>query len=133
MRAPKTRLAFAQGPGRRLYDNIKTMERTDAISALNALAQESRLDIFRYLIQAGAAGASAGRIGGHLGLHAATLSFHLNALKQAGLVSARRESRSIIYTASFARMSELMGYLTQNCCRGAAPRAALEPGSSRAA
>lgn len=94
------------------------MKMIDAVAVLNALAQETRLEIFRFLIRAGGAGASAGRIGEHLDLHSATLSFHLNALKQAGLVSARRESRSIIYTASFARMGELVGYLTQNCCRG---------------
>lgn len=98
---------------------------------LNALAQESRLDIFRFLVQAGPTGAPAGRVGEHLGLHAATLSFHLNALKQAGLVSARRESRSIIYTASFARMGELVGYLTQNCCRG--ELAAASPEHARTA
>lgn len=85
---------------------------------LNALAQESRLAVLRYLIRSGPAGAAAGRIGERLGVHAATLSFHLNALRQAGLVLARRESRSIIYTANFERMSALVGYLTQNCCRG---------------
>lgn len=125
MRSPKTRLAFAQGPARRQYDNIKIMKRMEAVSVLNALAQESRLDIFRFLIQAGPTGAPAGRIGEHLGLHAATLSFHLNALKQARLVSARRESRSIIYTASFGRMGDLVAYLTRNCCRGEVPRQSL--------
>jgi ArsR family transcriptional regulator, arsenate/arsenite/antimonite-responsive transcriptional repressor len=112
------------------------MKMTDAVAVLDALAQESRLEIFRFLIRAGAEGASAGRIGEHMALHAATLSFHLNALKQAGLVSARRESRSIIYTASFARMRDLVGYLTHNCCRGelTAPfEAALEAGRARAA
>ncbi|HYC38711.1 MAG TPA: metalloregulator ArsR/SmtB family transcription factor [Usitatibacter sp.] len=94
------------------------MKMSDAVAVLGALSQESRLEIFRYLIRAGSEGAPAGRIGEHLDMHSATLSFHLNALKQAGLVSARRESRSIIYTASFARMKSLMGYLTQNCCRG---------------
>lgn len=112
------------------------MKITDAVAVLSALSQESRLEIFRFLIRAGPSGASAGRIGERLELHSATLSFHLNALKQAGLVSARRESRSIIYTASFARMRELLGYLTQNCCRGelAAPfDAILEPERTRAA
>src|SRR5687767_12510989 len=93
------------------------MKMTDAVAVLNALAQETRLEIYRFLIRAGRTGAPAGRIGEHLELHAATLSFHLNALKLAGLVSARRESRSIIYTASFVRMRDLLGYLTQNCCQ----------------
>jgi DNA-binding transcriptional ArsR family regulator len=112
------------------------MKMTDAVAVLDALAQETRLEIFRFLIRAGTDGASAGRIGERLELHSATLSFHLNALKQAGLVSARRESRSIIYTASFARMRELLGYLTHDCCRGelAAPfEAILAPARARAA
>jgi DNA-binding transcriptional ArsR family regulator len=94
------------------------MKMSDAIAVLDALAQESRLQIFRYLIQAGPAGASAGAIGDHLQVHAATLSFHLNALRHAGLVLSRRESRSIIYTANYPRMNDLLSYLTQNCCQG---------------
>lgn len=96
------------------------MKMSDAVMVLNALAQESRLAILRYLIRSGTAGAAAGQIGERLEVHAATLSFHLNALRQAGLVVARRESRSIIYTANFERMSALIGYLTENCCRGEA-------------
>lgn len=118
MRLPQTTPCVCASRGRFQYDIIKTMKMTDAVAVLGALSQESRLEIFRFLIRAGTGGASAGRIGEHLDLHSATLSFHLNALKQAGLVSARRESRSIIYTASFARMGELVGYLTLNCCRG---------------
>jgi ArsR family transcriptional regulator len=94
------------------------MEKTDALSALAALAQESRLDVFRLLVQAGAAGIPAGQIGERLGLPSATLSFHLNQLKQSGLVKCRRESRSLIYTAEYAAMNDLLGYLTQNCCQG---------------
>ena len=89
-----------------------------AASALGALAQESRLDVFRLLVQAGAEGLPAGRIGGRLGLPAATLSFHLNQLRQAGLVSFRREGRSLIYAAAYDAMNELLAYLTENCCRG---------------
>jgi DNA-binding transcriptional ArsR family regulator len=94
------------------------MEKTDAIAALAALAQESRLDIFRLLVQAGAEGLPAGRIGDRLGLPSATLSFHLNQLRHAGLVTFRREGRSLIYAAEYAAMNGLIAYLTQNCCRG---------------
>jgi ArsR family transcriptional regulator len=78
------------------------MEKLDALAALAALAQESRLDVFRLLVQAGADGMPAGQIGERLGLPSATLSFHLNHLKQSGLVKCRRESRSLIYRAEYA-------------------------------
>lgn len=94
------------------------MEKSETIAALAALAQESRLDIFRVLVQAGSEGRPVGHIGERLGLPSATLSFHLNQLKQADLVSFRREGRSLIYTANFAAMNGLMGYLTENCCGG---------------
>ena len=94
------------------------MEKTDAIAALAALAHESRLDVFRLLVQAGLDGLPAGRIAERLGLPSATLSFHLNQLKHAGLVTFRRESRSLIYAAEYAAMNELLGYLTENCCQG---------------
>ncbi len=94
------------------------MEKSEAIAALAALAQESRLDVFRLLVQAGPEGMPAGRIGERLGLPSATLSFHLNQLRQAGLVSFRREGRSLIYTAAYGAMNGLMAYLTENCCRG---------------
>jgi DNA-binding transcriptional ArsR family regulator len=94
------------------------MEKLSAIGALAALAQETRLDIFRLLVVAGAEGMPAGQIGERLGLPSATLSFHLNQLKHAGLVTFRRESRSLIYTAAYAVMNDLLGYLTENCCQG---------------
>ncbi len=94
------------------------MEKSDALAALAALAQESRLDVFRLLVQAGADGMAAGQIGERLGLPSATLSFHLNHLKQSGLVKCRRESRSLIYTAEYAAMNGLLAYLTENCCQG---------------
>ena len=94
------------------------MERIDALTALAALAQESRLDVFRLLVQAGADGMAAGQIGERLGLPSATLSFHQNHLKQSGLVKCRRESRSLIYTAEYAAMNGLLAYLTENCCQG---------------
>ncbi|MBC7881939.1 MAG: winged helix-turn-helix transcriptional regulator [Anaerolineae bacterium] len=94
------------------------MEKLVAITALAALAQESRLDIFRLLVQAGPEGIPAGQIGERLGLPAATLSFHLNQLRQAKLVQYRRESRSLIYSATYATMNALMSYLSENCCQG---------------
>ena len=94
------------------------MEKSTAIGALAALAQDTRLDIFRMLVQAGEAGLPAGQIGEPLGLPSATLSFHLSQLKHAGLVACRRDGRSVIYTAGYAAMTELVGYLTENCCGG---------------
>jgi DNA-binding transcriptional ArsR family regulator len=94
------------------------MEKMDAIAALAALAHETRLDVFRLLVQAGPAGMPAGRIGDRLGLPSATLSFHLNHLRHAGLVTFRRESRSLIYMAAYSAMNDLLAYLTENCCQG---------------
>ena len=94
------------------------MERNSAVGALSALAQETRLDIFRLLVEAGPQGLPAGQIGKRLSLRLATLSFHLNTLKQAGLVEFRRESRSRIYRPNFETMNELLGYLTESCCGG---------------
>lgn len=88
------------------------------IGALGALAQETRLDIFRLLVQKGPQGMPAGEIGARLGQPSPTMSFHLNQLRFAGLVSSRRESRSIIYSANFKLMADLLGYLTENCCGG---------------
>src|SRR5215210_8725232 len=94
------------------------MKKPQALAGLAALAQESRLDVFRLLVQAGPEGMPAGRFGERLGLPSATLSFHLNQLRQAGLVTFRREGRSLIYAAEYAAMNGLMAYLTENCCRG---------------
>ncbi len=94
------------------------MEKTAALAALAALAQESRLDVFRLLVQAGSDGVPAGQIGERLGLAPATLSFHLNQLRHAGLVTYRRESRSLIYAAEYTAMNGLLAYLTENCCGG---------------
>lgn len=95
------------------------MERQRALAALGALSQESRLDAFRLLVRAGPEGLTPGAIGGRLGIPAATLSFHLKELRNAGIVRCRRESRSLIYSADFAAMSALLGFLTEHCCRGA--------------
>jgi ArsR family transcriptional regulator, arsenate/arsenite/antimonite-responsive transcriptional repressor len=94
------------------------MEKTGAIAALAALAQETRLDVFRLLIQAGPEGLPAGQIGERLGLPPATLSFHLNQLKQSGLITCRRDGRSLIYAAAYGTMNDLLGFLTENCCQG---------------
>ena len=94
------------------------MKKLAVIGALGALAQETRLDIFRLLVQKGPEGLPVGEIGARLGQPSPTMSFHLNQLRFAGLVSSRRESRSIIYSASFKAMAELLAYLTDNCCGG---------------
>ena len=94
------------------------MKKSVVIAALGALAQKTRLDIFRLLVQKGPEGMPAGDIGTRLGQPSPTMSFHLNQLRFAGLVSSRRESRSIIYTANFKEMGNLLGYLTENCCGG---------------
>ena len=95
------------------------MEKQDALGALAALSQETRLDVFRLLVQAGPEGMPAGAIGEALDLAAATLSFHLKELRNGGIVHCRREGRSLIYSPDFDRMRELMGFLTENCCEGA--------------
>ena len=94
------------------------METNEAVRALAALAQETRLSIFRLLVQAGPQGVAAGRIGESLDVPAATLSFHLKELSHAGLVSSRQEGRFIYYSTDFERMAGLMTFLTQNCCQG---------------
>jgi DNA-binding transcriptional ArsR family regulator len=92
------------------------MEKMDALAALAALAQESRLDIYRLLVQAGPEGTAAGHIGEQLGLPSATLAFHLKELKNAGLVTFTRKGRSLIYAAEYSTMNALLSYLTENCC-----------------
>jgi DNA-binding transcriptional ArsR family regulator len=94
------------------------MEPTTAIRRLSALAQESRLAVFRLLIQAGREGVSAGDIARSLEIPANTLSAQLSILANAGLIGSRREGRSIIYTADFDGMSELLVYLMEDCCGG---------------
>ena len=108
------------------------METTQAIQALSALAQESRLAIFRLLIQAGPQGMAAGVIGEQLDLPPATLSFHLAGLSRAGLAQGRQDGRFILYSANFQNMNALVGFLTDNCCSGAscAP-AACQPATAK--
>lgn len=95
------------------------MEKSQVVASLSALAQDTRIDIFRLLVAIGPEGLAVGRIGERIGgMASATLSFHLSQLKQAGLVSVRREGRSLIYAARFDAMNALVAYLTENCCRG---------------
>ncbi len=91
-----------------------------AVDALAALAQETRLAVFRLLVEAGPRGVSAGKIAAVLTLPPATLSFHVAHLKRAKLVEARQEGRFIYYSASFARMDDLIAFLTDKCCGGGA-------------
>jgi len=95
------------------------MEKSDAIAALAALAQDNRLDMFRLLVQAGPEGLPAGQVATALDLAPNTLTFHFDRLRMAGLVTVRRDGRSMIYTARFDTMNALLGYLTENCCQGA--------------
>jgi DNA-binding transcriptional ArsR family regulator len=95
------------------------METTDTVAALAALAQEHRLAIFRLLVQAGPEGMPAGQVAERLGLAPNTLTFHFDRLRLAGLVTVRREGRSMIYAAQFETMNALVDFLTENCCRGA--------------
>jgi len=94
------------------------METTQALQALGALAQETRLGIFRLLVQAGPDGMAAGQIGEKLDLPPATLSFHLAGLTRAGLAQSRQEGRFVIYSADFQAMIALVGFLSENCCGG---------------
>ncbi|MBI5007825.1 MAG: helix-turn-helix transcriptional regulator [Nitrosomonadales bacterium] len=95
-----------------------------AVEALAALAQETRLSIFRLLVQAGQQGIAAGVLGEKLGIPPATLSFHLKTLAHAGLVKSRTEGRFVIYSADFSAMDKLIAYLTEHCCAGDASRCA---------
>ena len=95
------------------------MQSAEAIDALGALAQEHRLALFRLLVQAGEDGMAAGALAEALAIPNSSLSFHLAHLNRAGLIVQRREGRSLIYTADYAAMNELVGYLMENCCSGA--------------
>ena len=94
------------------------MKLKPAVQSLAALAQETRLAIFRLLVQAGPDGMNAGAIAEAVGVPAATLSFHVAQLTRAGLVTARQESRFIFYSANFSAMDDLIAFLTDNCCQG---------------
>lgn len=110
------------------------MEKIDAVAALAALAQDNRLDVFRLLVQAGSGGMPAGAVAEALELAPNTLTFHFDRLRTAGLVSVRRDGRSMIYAARYETMNDLLGFLTQNCCGGVpcSPAAAYKPAHKRA-
>jgi len=92
------------------------MDEKRAIAALGALAQETRLALFRLLVAAGPAGLAAGAIAERLGVQPSSLSFHLGQLVHAGLITQRRLSRQLIYSAEYGAMNALLAYLTENCC-----------------
>ena len=94
------------------------METRHAVAALSALAHEGRLTVFRELVQAGPEGLAAGEVARRVGIPPNTLSASLTVLSHAGLVASRRAGRSIIYSAQYGRMSELLGYLVRDCCNG---------------
>ena len=109
------------------------MEKSDAVAALAALAQDNRLDVFRLLVQAGDKGMPAGAVASALDLAPNTLSFHFDRLRQAGLVTCTRDGRSLIYSAKYDTMNALLGYLTLNCCAGPADKSdkdCCSPGTS---
>jgi DNA-binding transcriptional ArsR family regulator len=94
------------------------MQTKSALAALSALAQESRLNVFRLLVQTGPAGLAASKIAEQLDIAPSSLSFHLKELSHAGLIESRQEGRFIIYSANFDTMNGLLTYLTDNCCGG---------------
>ncbi len=103
------------------------MEMRNALAALSALAQETRLEVFRLLMRAGPAGLAAGAVAERIGVQPATLSFHLRELERAGLLTARRESRQIFYAPDFRGMRALLAFLTEDCC-GGHPEICAAPG-----
>jgi DNA-binding transcriptional ArsR family regulator len=105
------------------------MEKSHAVAALAALAQDNRLDVYRLLVQAGPEGMPAGAVADALKLAPNTLTFHFDRLRIAGLVTVRREGRSMIYAARYEAMNGLITFLTENCCQGTvcAPAPACKP------
>ncbi len=110
------------------------MEKIEVVAALAALAQNNRLDVFRLLVEAGPEGMPAGAVATALDLAPNTLTFHFDRLRTAGLVTVRRDGRSMIYAAQFETMNSLLGYLTDNCCGGVSctPSVECKPARKRA-
>lgn len=113
------------------------MHSRTAVRSLGALAHENRLAIYRLLVRQGASGLAAGAIASRVGLTPSSLTFHLQALQRAGLIDQTRQGRQLIYTADFAAMSGLVGYLTSECCveqdaceAGCAPRKSGSPNAA---
>jgi DNA-binding transcriptional ArsR family regulator len=94
------------------------MKLTNAVGRLGALAQETRLALFRTLVQQGPTGLAAGELAERLGISPPNLSFHVATLERAGLVEGRKSGRSVVYAASYSGMQELLAYLYENCCQG---------------
>ena len=111
--------------GREPFNYHGTMESKEVVPILSALAQETRLDVFRLLVRAGPKGLPAGEIARRLELAAPTLSFHLRAMLHAGLVSSERSGRSLLYAANFEGLNQVVAFLAENCC--------AESGGKRAA
>jgi ArsR family transcriptional regulator, arsenate/arsenite/antimonite-responsive transcriptional repressor len=109
------------------------MDTKEAVQSLAALAQDSRLEAYCQLVQAGPEGVAAGELAGHIGIPANTLSFHLKTLHHAGLVDARPAGRFIYYSANYAAMNALLGFLSENCCGGRACAPVIAPGRRRKA
>ena len=107
------------------------MTKASVIAVLGALAQDTRLDIFRLLVQAGPEGMPAGAVAAALDLAPNTLTFHFDRLRTAGLVTVRRDGRSMIYAAQYEQMNALLGFLTENCCAG--PPAVRAPATCKPA
>ncbi len=108
------------------------MESKIAVEALGALAQESRLQVYRLLVRAGPEGMAATDIAEALGIPANTLSFHLKTLSHAGLVHSRQEGRFVYYSTNYEQMNALLGFLTENCCGGRSCAPSAAPGKRRA-
>jgi DNA-binding transcriptional ArsR family regulator len=106
------------------------MEEHEVVRSLAALAQESRLRVFRTLVVAGPLGLTPGALSEELGVAATTLSFHLKELTNAGLVSPQRDGRYLIYRAAYDRMNGLLAYLTAHCCQGEDCLVTAQPGAS---
>jgi DNA-binding transcriptional ArsR family regulator len=110
---------------------LPAMDQQRAIAALGALAQETRLALYRLLVVAGPAGLPAGIVAERLGVAPSSLSFHLQQLLHAGLITQRRLGRQLIYSAEYAAMNGLLAYLTENCCgRDAVGAPACDPAAS---
>ena len=105
------------------------MKTAEAVKALAALAQDTRLAVYRLLVRQGPEGMAAGAIAESLELPAATLSFHLKELANAGMAQSRQDGRFVFYSANYDRMNGLLGYLTENCCQCGPGAAACAPGS----
>jgi ArsR family transcriptional regulator, arsenate/arsenite/antimonite-responsive transcriptional repressor len=110
-----------------LFDDSRSMESKMAVEALSALAQDSRLAVYRLLVQAGPEGLAAGEIAERLAIPQNTLSFHLKTLSHADLVLARQEGRFVYYSANYEQMNTLLGFLSENCCGGRSCLPAASP------